>query len=308
MKTDFPLHLSYKDYDIKLDLGSIKINLLAVSYEPPNNTWSYDIHSHSSYEIHFVPNGKGTLEINDKKYDITPGTMYITGPGVMHAQKPDQDDPMNEFCINIEMTDLKKKDTKYDIYARDEIDLIYSTFQDTAFWIGQDKFSCYKMVDDILSEFQEKPIGFYTYVKNLTSQLIIQIVRTISDKKHADYYVPMKILDDSRRFIVDFYFSDCHLPLSAKELASKIGTSVRQLNRIIQQYYGLTFTQKLVYERLAFAKKLLSSTDDPIKEIATKSGYANYYNFSKTFKKEIGVTPTQYRKKKQKEGSITEQE
>ena len=41
---------------------------------------------------------------------------------------------------------------------------------------------------------------------------------------------------------------------------------------------------------------LLKNTDTHIKEIATQLGYCNEFYFSKTFKKVVGFTPTEYRK------------
>ena len=47
--------------------------------------------------------------------------------------------------------------------------------------------------------------------------------------------------------------------------------------------------------RIENAKRLLSSTNLTVKEIAVKCGYGNEYNFMRQFKSRCGQTPTQYR-------------
>jgi mannose-6-phosphate isomerase-like protein (cupin superfamily) len=79
------------------------INVLTINYEPPVAGWSYGHHSHSGYEFHFIPQGKGVLEVGDRAFDIVPSTVYLTGPGVYHKQTADLSDPMSEYCINLEL-------------------------------------------------------------------------------------------------------------------------------------------------------------------------------------------------------------
>jgi AraC-like DNA-binding protein len=55
--------------------------------------------------------------------------------------------------------------------------------------------------------------------------------------------------------------------------------------------------QDLQKSRLNSAKRLLVTTSMPLPDIAEKCGY-DYYNFMRVFKKETGMTPTQYRKSK----------
>ena len=46
------------------------------------------------------------------------------------------------------------------------------------------------------------------------------------------------------------------------------------------------------------AKELLATTQLSMKEICAKVGYSDPNYFSKTFKKNVGVTPTEYREGK----------
>ena len=45
-----------------------------------------------------------------------------------------------------------------------------------------------------------------------------------------------------------------------------------------------------------FAKKLLEETDEPLLDIAIKSGFFDEFYMSKQFKKHFGITPGKYRR------------
>ncbi len=283
------------DLDIKIPIGNIIINVFCINYEAPIPGWGYGNHSHSSYELHFIPHGKGLLRVSNKKYIIEPGIFYLTGPGVFHEQKAEQRDPMCEYCINFEFHVKKQPSTKNTLYLQKEIDEILNRLLITNFWFGKDKFSTTQLFEKLMSELENQWIGYYTYIQNLISQIILNALRCYSPQEKSGYSIPKKILNDSRRYIIDKYFERIDQPLSRKELAGNIGTSIRQLNRILQEYYSMSFREKLFTSRLEQAKHLLRNTGLPIHEIAFKTGFSSQSYFNRAFKESYGTPPGKYR-------------
>ena len=66
-------------------------------------------------------------------------------------------------------------------------------------------------------------------------------------------------------------------------------------NVIFKQYTQMTIFEYLVEKRMSEAKRMLRGTDKKIYEIAKDVGYSSNTYFSTAFKKNIGVTPQQYR-------------
>ena len=58
------------------------------------------------------------------------------------------------------------------------------------------------------------------------------------------------------------------------------------------------FIEYLTNLRMDKAKELLLTTESSMKEICSMVGYADPNYFSRTFKKNIGVTPTEYKENK----------
>ena len=89
--------------------------------------------------------------------------------------------------------------------------------------------------------------------------------------------------------------------LSAKEVAAHFFISPVYLGRVIQQASGETFKQYVNHLKMEEAKQLLCSSDRLVYEIAEEVGFRDSKYFISRFTEETGMSPAEYRKRKQKE-------
>ena len=89
-------------------------------------------------------------------------------------------------------------------------------------------------------------------------------------------------------------YSDPNLML--RDVAGEVGMSQSHFSTVFAQETGLTFTQYLTALRIGKAKELLTATAMRSSEIAFAVGYNDAHYFSYMFKKQTGVTPSEYRK------------
>ncbi|GAB2765753.1 hypothetical protein GCM10027039_28180 [Terrabacter koreensis] len=59
---------------------------------------------------------------------------------------------------------------------------------------------------------------------------------------------------------------------------------------------GMTFSSMVKKLRIAYARRLLDTTEDSVAQVAALSGYNNMANFNRQFLAEVGTTPTAYRR------------
>jgi LacI family transcriptional regulator len=85
--------------------------------------------------------------------------------------------------------------------------------------------------------------------------------------------------------------------LTVDKLAATAGLDRHSLNRLFRETVGTSVHAELLRVRLHNAKRLLRSTNKPIAEIALVCGFADQAHFSRSFKKQAGLTPGQYRKR-----------
>jgi transcriptional regulator GlxA family with amidase domain len=86
-------------------------------------------------------------------------------------------------------------------------------------------------------------------------------------------------------------------PLSIEELASYVGVSRRQLERLFRCYLDRTPTQYYIGLRLKDARRLLMQTEKSITEISIYCGFASAGHFSKCYRDEFGLPPRADRKR-----------
>mgnify|MGYP001463926413 CR=1 FL=1 len=84
--------------------------------------------------------------------------------------------------------------------------------------------------------------------------------------------------------------------LSLTHLSDKFNINSKYASQLFKEYTGVNFADYLLTLRMEHAKQLLASTDRPINDIASLVGYDLPLSFGRTFKKSVGMTPSDYRK------------
>ncbi len=69
------------------------------------------------------------------------------------------------------------------------------------------------------------------------------------------------------------------------------------VSRIFKEETGISFKKYVTTKRIEYAKELLTTTDDSVEVIATKSGFASASYFTRVFKAEENITPSMYRQR-----------
>ena len=93
------------------------------------------------------------------------------------------------------------------------------------------------------------------------------------------------------------HFTNSSLMLA--DVASAVGMSESRFSTVFAQESGKTFTEYLTGLRLARARELLAGTDRKSAQIALDVGYNDAHYFSYLFKKNLGLTPGEYRAQNQ---------
>lgn len=84
--------------------------------------------------------------------------------------------------------------------------------------------------------------------------------------------------------------------IGTQGLAERFGLSRRSLEQRFRQQVHTSVREFLIHTRIAAAKTLLSTTQEPIETIAALTGFCHAPHFSNSFKKQTGQSPTHYRR------------
>lgn len=95
---------------------------------------------------------------------------------------------------------------------------------------------------------------------------------------------------------MESHFSNSNLRL--EDVAQYVDRNPSYLSHLLISKTGSSFTDFLTRIRMKEAKRLLTETNMPVKEISHQVGYQNSNYFSRMFKESVGVSPREFRLKK----------
>jgi two-component system response regulator YesN len=95
----------------------------------------------------------------------------------------------------------------------------------------------------------------------------------------------------AKKFIND----NLGIMLTCKDVANYCNYNEIYLNRIFKNATGESLINYMHRKKSEKAQQLLKETDIKIKNISKLLGFENEYHFSLFFKKEVGISPSQYR-------------
>jgi AraC-like DNA-binding protein len=82
---------------------------------------------------------------------------------------------------------------------------------------------------------------------------------------------------------------------SIPEMAAAVHLSRQQFNRRFINVAGVAPMQYVIRARVGRAKMLLMNTSMTVSQVADALGYSDIYYFSRQFRKEVGVSPSEHR-------------
>ncbi len=124
-------------------------------------------------------------------------------------------------------------------------------------------------------------------------ELLFILISRLQEKKTRAKNV--FLLDEMEQAVTYFHANYNH-SISIDEYARSRGMSISWFIRNFKDYTGSTPTQYLLSLRISNAQSLLESTSYNVTEIAEIVGYNNPLYFSRLFKKQCGVSPTEFRR------------
>ncbi len=117
--------------------------------------------------------------------------------------------------------------------------------------------------------------------------------RNVAAKKKI---ISISMVEKAKQYISEYYHKD----LSLEEVSRQVNISPYYFSKVFKEETGTNFIDYLTELRMKVAKRLLLESEKSMKEIGIMVGYCDPNYFSRSFKKNVGITPTEF-----KEGGIT---
>nr|WP_139189719.1 AraC family transcriptional regulator [Evansella caseinilytica] len=235
---------------------------------------------HENFIFQYTLAGEGAIDVGGRTYKLQAGQAFMVGVPGDHCYYLPKESGGWEF-IFLTLTGPAAALCWKNITG--QFGHVVSIPRDT--WLIKDVFSIYQQAHD------QNLIDHY-YASSRAYAFIMECYRYFRQFKTSEN------LPDSIARAVHFIQAYYATPLTVEEIASAAGISKYYLIKRFREMMNMTPVQYLTKVRLEKAFELLSYSNDPIKEIAVKVGYANDNYFNKVFRRIVGISPGEFRRNK----------
>ena len=152
----------------------------------------------------------------------------------------------------------------------------------------------YEIFSSIVEEFSSDNLFAKTLADSMASYFIIKLLRLLEGKIEIVHDVNInRQVDYIKSYIDGNYSTDIKL----EELSSLAYMNKFHLIAEFKQAYRVTPIEYLILKRVEVSKGLLISTNHSMETIAHIVGFNSQSYFNQVFRKKVGFTPSQFRKK-----------
>ncbi|MCI8957248.1 MAG: AraC family transcriptional regulator [Eubacterium sp.] len=232
-----------------------------------------------NYIIHFILDGKGIYQVGEKKYELQAGQGFLIEPEVLTFYQADDTEPWTYLWVGFGgnrakeyVSDIGLNSNQLSFQSENGKELKQLVLK--MLKNNNSSSNNQYLLQSILLEF------FYVLTKD------IEIERKDEKTKESLY------VEQAVKYIRNNYSK----PIKVADIASYVCVNRSYLYKMFEKSLEMSPQEFLSRFRISRAKELLTVTELSIEEIAISCGYSDALVFSKSFKKQMGVPPSVYRR------------
>lgn len=243
----------------------------------------------SFYSVVFTIEGKGTHILDKKNYPIADKQIFFVAPDREYTVSKDSDGRGYRLFFSQEY--LLKRNIPLDIIT--DINLFKETDEYEPIVLAEGDYS--KLLHYIEELYLMQHSNELLTKYSLSSLLILFLIECsgvnskVNNPKPASTAVP--ILREFKA-LVNQHYKQWH---GTTRYAEALNITPDYLNRIVKSQTNKTAKEYIQNRIISAAKRLLDFTDLSNKQIGYQLGFSQPANFSAFFKKNVGVSPSEFR-------------
>ncbi len=245
-----------------------------ISAEKRHLKGDYSEHGHEFFEIEYVTDGSGLYIIDGREYKIEKGMLFFMSPADFHKIVNSDAEIINVmFSCN-----LCDNASLYRLFAKSPISAIKLSESD------------FILTEKLLSEMTES--SDTEYIIQFLQCVLMKISKLASTKNHES-----PALHSYIKSAIIYMLENFRANLSLSGTACYLGLAPAYLSSLFLKETGVNFKAYLDNIRFEYAQKLLSSKNLTVLQVCNASGFSDYTNFTRRFKKRYGISPSEYKKR-----------
>ena len=247
---------------------------------------------HPELEIGFIVDGAGKYVIDDASYDFKSGDVFFVRANVPHCIPSMKSDEVLAFVIRINWYYMWNICADYIETAR--IHTMITSAKPINSYFPKDS-AVSKKVEEIRELFRDENDSTRFEIKRMILDLLILISESVANQIAAESNsrAPFHLYEIQNA--VNYINENLSNTITLDDIAHAASMSRSYVSSYFKLVTGVSPYEYLLTARVEMAIKLLRKTELSITEIAQKCGFGSLSSFNKTFRRNLGVTPREYR-------------
>ncbi len=258
------------------------------------NNCSSAMHCHDDYELRYVAAGTGNQTIIESNYTSSAGDIILLHPDEYHNQFEDGcSKDFSQYSIRFSIRHQKRNPSEEQIKGYDKLVQIL----DSVHIMKDSDFSLLEDFKRLNEEIHYKDCGYFHSIQAYCILIITKFLRLCEISSNKGLFPPNELRYNAHlRVQIDMFFNSRYMDnIKLNDLSSRMNVSERHASRYIKELFGKSFSEKLLEIRIQQAKLKLMKTDLSLSKIASECGFQSPTYFSYAFRKDLGMTPSQFR-------------
>lgn len=264
-------------------------------------------HKHNHIEMMYVLKGQIVHKIGNNTVIMDAGDLLLMNQHAVHSVLPSG---AEDIAVNF-IIQPKFFNSTYGLVERDTvlstflIELLSSSpnWNQYLHFKLKNHFPSHNLIELLLvgfSPFYDEQFKYGENIDDVTNRaLMALLIRYLSrDMDTLSENAPTNYHEVILRTIYNYIDQDFQTATLA-ELSRILNQSDYSLSRQVKQLTGCTFKELLQRKRFQHAADLLEGTDLPVSDIVSSVGYENSSYFYRQFRERYGISPKDYRARKQ---------
>ena len=272
--------------------------IITIFYMELSKSFCYEGERHDFWEMVYIDKGEMLCTADKNQFTLKSGEMTFHRPGEFHNLSGDGRSAPNVSIITFETASPLMKNFEGKIFklSSEEKNMLSLLFEEG--------LSCYRLVDETnpllqeLKKLEDAPLGSSQMTKNLLEAFLIMLCRTtdvVTKKMRRSYKIGDALVPYNIKEILDFLEENIYGKITVSDIAKKLSKSESSIKQLFSSYQKNGIIKYYNSLKIEEAKKLIRSGKYNIAEVSSMLSFDTPQYFSKCFKKETNMTPSQYK-------------
>lgn len=245
------------------------------------------------YEIHYLKRGHLNWWVEDTTYEFRPGSVFIIRPGQIHGGDEESLQPCEHLWLRVGMDSDKTPLPALTSAETASLQKGFESIRHTTFPVST---VVGDYLDRMLAEHRTREPNSALIARSLLHALLCTIIRDYA--AFTSHTRGQPLITWRIRRALEILDSDQNVQSPrVAELAEKVGLSESGFRERFKAEMGFSPHEYILNQRITEARRRLTETNDDITHVALDLGFASSQYFATVFRRRVGMTPGEYRKR-----------